>query len=238
MHLRSRTRRRPILAAGAVALALVLTGCGGSSSGGGGKSEDPASALAAAKKSFDDASSVHLTMATGSKPSKGNAVLGAEGTLTHQPAFRGSVKALYLGITADIPITAVGGKVYAKLPFSAGYAAINPGDYSAPDPATFADPSAGISGLLTRLQGAKKAGQQRDGKVVVTTYGGSLPGSLVAPIIPSADSSGTYQTVVGIDGDGKIATLKVTGDFFDGSGDVTYDLTFDDYGKDVTITKP
>ena len=54
-----------------------------------------------------------------------------------------------------------------------------------------------------------------------------MPGSLVAPIIPSASASGTYQTVVGINDDGEIATLKVSGAFFSASGDVTYDLTFD-----------
>jgi lipoprotein LprG len=237
MNPRPAVRRTVLAAAGALVLALAATGCG-SSSGGSGGSGDPAAALATAKQKFDEASSVHLTMSTKSKPTKGEAVLGAEGTLTHQPAFEGSVKALLLGITADVPIVAVGGKVYAKLPFSTGYAAINPAEYSAPDPSTFADPASGISGLLTKLAGAKKTGQKRVGKAVVTTYAGTLPGSLVAPIIPSASASGTYQTVVGINDDGEIATLKVSGAFFSASGDVTYDLTFDDYGKDVTISKP
>ena len=69
-------------------------------------------------------------------------------------------------------------------------------------------------------------------------YAGTLDGALVAPIIPSVDESGTYKTVIGIDEDGRIATLSVTGDFFSGSGDVTYDLIFYDYGKNVTIKKP
>ncbi|MFL6060877.1 MAG: LppX_LprAFG lipoprotein [Marmoricola sp.] len=230
------TGRTALLAAGALLLAVVLIACGGPS-GGKSASSDPATALAAAKKNFDAAPSVQFTMSTASKPTKGDAVLGAEGTLTHQPAFKGSVKALLLGITADVPIVAVDGKVYAKLPFSSGYSVINPSEYSAPDPATFADPSAGISGLLTQLQGAKKTGQKRDGKQIVTTFAGTLPGSLVAPIIPSAKASGTYRTEVGIDGSNRIATLRVTGTFFSGAGDVTYDLTFD-YGEDVTITKP
>lgn len=238
MNTRRWTRRTAFVAAGAFALALSLTGCGGSSGGGSGVTTDPTSALATAKTKFDAASSVHFTMSTTSKPSKGDAVLGADGTLTHQPAFEGSVKALYIGITADIPIVSVDGKVYAKLPFSSGYAKINPAEYSAPDPATFDDPAAGISGLLNKLEGAKKSGQKRDGKQIVTTFTGTLPGSPVAPIIPSASASGTYKTVVGINGDGQIVTLSVTGSFFSANGDVTYDLAFDSYGKDVTITKP
>lgn len=230
--------RTALAAASGLLLALVLTACGGSSGGGHAISSDPATALAAAKKNFDAASSVHLTMATGSKPTKGDAVLGADGTLTHQPAFKGSVKATLAGIQADVPIIAVDGKVYAQLPFSKGYSVIDPAEYNAPDPATFADSTSGISGLLTKLAGATKSGQKRDGKQIVTTFTGTLPGSLVAPIIPSAKASGTYRTEVGIDGDGRIATLRVTGGFFPADGDVTYDLSFDDYGKDVTITKP
>lgn len=239
MNLRTSARRTTSVALGALLLSFVLAGCGDSEGKQSSQGGDPTAVLTAAKKKFDEASSVHMTMSTGSKPAKGtNAVLGAKGTLTHQPAFEGEVKALYIGIVADIPLIAVDGKVYAKLPFSAGYAPINPKEYSAPDPATFADPAAGISGLLLKLEGAKKTGEKREGKLVVTTYAGTLPGSLVAPIIPSADAAGNYQTVVGIDDDGQIATLKVSGDFFSGSGDVTYDLTFDDYGKAVTITAP
>lgn len=238
MKLRTPPRRTAFAAAGAVALMLALAGCGNDSEKDAGSSEDPSAALAAAKKNFDEASSVHFTMATKSKPTKGDAVLGAEGTLTHQPAFEGSVKALYLGITADIPLIAVDGKVFANIPFSGGFEEINPAEYSAPDPATFADPEVGISGLLTKLEDVENTGEKRQGRLVVTTYAGTLPGSLVAPIIPSADDAGTYRTVVGIDEDGRIATLQVTGDFFEGSGEVTYDLAFDEYDKSVTISAP
>jgi lipoprotein LprG len=219
------------------ALVLSTAACGG---GGGTKAtgDDAAKVLAEAKTQFDKATSVHFTMATSSTPPSGDAVLGADGTLTHQPAFKGSVKVLFSGFNTSIPVIAVDGKVYAKLPLTPSYSTIDPTEYGAPDPAAFADPAMGISGLLLKLEDAEKTGQKRDGKIVVTTYTGTLDGSLVAPIIPSADESSTYTTVVGIDEDGKIATLKVTGDFFSGSGDVTYDLTFDSYGKNVTIKKP
>ncbi|MBO9520489.1 MAG: LppX_LprAFG lipoprotein [Nocardioidaceae bacterium] len=219
-----------------LALALAVTGCGGGEEGG--AKADPQKVLAKAKTSFDQASSVHLTMSTGSKPETGDAVLGADGTLTHQPAFDGKVKVLFKGFNTEIPIVAVDGKVYAKLPFAASYAAIDPSEYGAPDPADFADPAAGISGLLLRLDGLKQKGKTREGKQVLTTYAGTLPGTLVKPIIPSANQTGTYRTLVGIDGEGRIATLSVTGAFFSGAGDVTYDLAFDDYDKSVTIKKP
>lgn len=220
----------------ALALALAVTGCGGEEKKE--KGADPQTVLNGAKQKFDDASSVHFTMKTDSEPTSGDAVLGADGTLTHQPAFEGKVKVLFKGFDTEIPIVAVNGKVYAKLPLTPAYATIDPAEYGAPDPADFADPESGISGLLLRLEGLESKGERRQGKQVLTTYAGTLSGSLVKPVIPSANESGDYATEVGIDDAGRIATLKVTGDFFSGSGDVTYDLAFDDYDENVTIEKP
>jgi lipoprotein LprG len=238
-------RRRALAVTGgqvALALALVsgLAGCGG---GGDDKTEAPKAAdatkaLAAAKKNFDKATSVHLVLSTDSKPSSGDAVLGADGTLTHQPAFDGKVKVLLSGFNADVPIISVGGKVYAKLPLTPKYATIDPSEYGAPDPAEFADTSRGISGLLLKMKGVTSSGKKRVGKQVVTTYSGTLSGSYVAPIIPSADESGSYDTVVGLDDDDRIVTLQVTGEFFAGGGDETYTIEFDDYDKSVKISAP
>jgi lipoprotein LprG len=239
----SADRGRGLALAGAhAAVVLVLlsglAGCGGDDKVEVPKTADPPKALAAAKKHFDDAASVHLNLSTNSKPSSGDAVLGADGTLTHQPAFDGKVKVLLSGFNADVPIVAVGGKVYAKLPLTPKYATIDPSEYGAPDPAEFADTDKGISGLLLKMKGVKKAGSERVGKQVVTRYAGTLAGSLVAPIIPSADDSGTYDTVVGLDQDDRLVTLDVTGEFFSGGGDETYTISFDDYDKSVKITAP
>jgi len=231
-------RRRPAAVAGVVmALGLSLAGCGGED-----KPKDSGAGatavLAKAKKNFDDAASVHLTLSTDSKPSDGDAVLGADGTLTHQPAFDGQVSVLLSGFSADVPIVAVDGKVWAKLPLTPKYAEIDPSEYSAPNPADFADTDKGISGLLLQMGGVSEDGTERNGKQVLTRYSGTLDGALVAPIIPSADEGSTYKAVVGIDQDNRIVTLTVTGEFFSGGGDETYELTFDDYDKSVKITAP
>jgi lipoprotein LprG len=234
-------RSRGVAVAGAL-LTLVLaplsalTACGGDDEPA--ADATPAEALEQAKKNFDEAASVHLVLSTDSKPSEGDAVLGATGTLTHQPAFKGEVKVLLSGFNANVPIIAVHGKVYAKLPLTPAYAAIDPSEYSAPDPADFADTDKGISGLLLKMDDVKEAGTERDGKQVLTRYTGTLAGSYVGPIIPSADDDGSYEAVVGIDQDHRIVTLDVTGEFFSGGGDETYELTFDDYDKSVKISAP
>lgn len=230
------TRLLPLLGV-VLAVLLPLAGCGGDG-GSGTREEKPGDVLATAKQKFDDARSVHLTLATDSSPTSGNAVLGADGTLTQQPAFEGSVKVLLSGFTADVPVTSVGGKVYAKLPLTPRYTEIDPAEYGAPDPADFADPDAGVSALLTRLKDVQQGGRSRDGKKILTTYRGTLTGTLVKPIIPSASASGSYATEVGIDQDGYISTIEVTGEFFSGGGDETYRLALDDYDRAVTIKKP
>jgi lipoprotein LprG len=220
-----------------LALLLPLTACGGGSDAAT-KGKSTHDVLALAKQKFDQVSSVHLVLATQDTPTKGDAVLGADGTLTHQPAFEGKVTVVLGGFNADVPVISVGGKVYAKLPLTPKYVAIDPSEYGSPDPADFADPATGISGLLLKLDGAKKAGQTRVGDQVLTTYTGTLTGDLVQPIIPSADKSRSYTTTVGIDQDGRISTLRIAGGFFAHDGDVTYDLTFSDYGKNVKISAP
>ncbi len=126
-----------------------------------------------AKKKFDDASSVHIELATDSTPSEGNGVLGANGDLTHDPAFEGEVKIILNGLTATVPVIAVDGKVYAKLALlGPGYRVIKPSEYGAPDPADFADPDQGLSSLLTQIDGLEKGKESRSGDQILTTYTG------------------------------------------------------------------
>ena len=231
-----RPRLLPLLAV-LVTTALLLTGCGGSGSTK--KTEEsPTAVMGTAKKKFDDASSVHIALSTASTPSKGNGVLGASGDVNHDPAFKGNVKVLLAPVTATIPVTATGGKVYAKLPFQTKYAVINPAEYGAPDPADFADPDHGLSSLLTQIDGLKKGSQKRSGDQILTTYTGTLPGKAVKQIIPSADSSATYDTTVGVDEKGYARKVSITGPFFADGKDVTYDVGFSQYDKGVKISAP
>lgn len=230
-------RRASSMLAFALVTSLFVAGCGGEEK----KKSDapsPTAVMQTAKKKFDDASSVHIALSTTSTPSSGNGVLGATGDITHDPAFQGDVKVVISGLTATVPITSTGEKVYAKLPLQTKYSVIDPTEYGAPDPADFADPENGLSGLLTKIDGLKKGTQRRSGDTILTTYSGNLPGAAVKKIIPSASAKQTYKTIIGVDTSGFAKTVKVTGIFFSGSNDVTYDVKLDSYDKGVTITAP
>ena len=232
-----RTRPRTFPALGVVLVCLlVLVGCGG------GSSEEPAKdasqVMQEAKQHFDEASSVHIALSTESTPTSGNGVLGATGTVTQAPAFEGEVKVVLSGLTATVPVTSVGGKVYAKLPMTPKFAVIDPAEYGAPDPADFADPEAGLSALLTKMEGLEEKGETRNADQVLTSYEGTVPGAAVKRVIPSADPKQDYRTRVGIDEDGFARTVRVTGTFFSGADDVTYDVLLDGYDEDVEITPP
>ena len=228
-------RTKSIALATVVPLLLALTGCGGSDQT---PSKSPAQVMTQAKKHFDAAKSVHLTLHTTSRPTKGNAVLSADGVGTHQPAFKGTVQVVISGLTANVPVVSLGKTVKAELPLTIGYSNLDPAQYDAPNPSDFMDPDKGISALLTQLKSPKRTGTARAGSKVVTTYAGTLDGSAVKAIIPSAGAGKTYQTTANVDSAGRVTSVRITGAFFSAKGDVTYDLTFDNYGQDVKISLP
>ncbi len=233
-----RSLRVPTLLAALLAAVLLVSGCGS-----GGDSEkkaekSPQQVMEQAKKQFDDASSVQINLSTTSTPSGGNGVLAATGDLTQAPAFEGDVKVVLNGLTATVPITSVDGKVYAKLPLQTKYTVIDPAEYGAPDPSAFADPDTGMSSLLTQLDNLQKQGESRSGDQILTTYTGTLPGKAVKEIIPSASADQTYETSVGVDEKGYARTVKITGTFFAGNDDVTYNLKLSDYDAGVKISAP
>ncbi len=231
--MRMRTSLRPV----AVLLALVvsLTACSGGKDDSGASPEDT---LAAAKKHLDDTSGLTIGLSTPELPSGVNGLLQANGVATHDPAFKGTIKVAASGITADADVVALDGEVHAKLPFTSKFVPIDPGDYSAPDPADLMNADGGLSSLLTAAQDVQAGKQVREGKVVLTSYSGTVPGKAVAQVIPSADASATFDATFTVTDDDELTKAVLTGPFYAQGGDVTYTITFADYGSKPTITKP
>lgn len=225
--------RRLVVALTAVLTAVVLTGCGSS-----GSKADPMQAMRAAKAALDGTAGVHVTITSANVPSGQNGLTSAEGFLTRNPpAFKGTGMGSFQGFSASVSATAIGGKIYAKMPV-VGVQTFSPSDLGFPDPAQLLNPTTGISSLLLKTKSLASSGQTRTGAnndVIVSTYTGTLSSEDLSKVLPV--KSGTFQVTYQIGSDGKLVGATVTGPFYAGATS-TYTLSLDQYGIAPTITAP
>jgi lipoprotein LprG len=212
----------------------ALAACGGSDKAQGTPSEQ----LAAAKAKVDAATSLHLTLTSSGIPESVNGALGAEGTGTHAPAFKGTLNARISGLEAKVDVVAIDKVLYVKLPFTTGFTQVDPKTYNAPDPAQLFATQGGISSLLTATQNPVAGPKVRVGADIVQTITGTLPGATVAKLFNVGDPSQPFSVTYGlIDPGSELRTVKMTGPFYKGAAS-TYILTLDKYGAPVEISKP
>jgi lipoprotein LprG len=222
-----------------LAATLVLGGCTGSSDGG--DKGDPAklqARLSEAKKSLDDAETITISLATEKLPSGVTGLLSAKGKGNHSPAFEGKVKVVTGGSSVDADVIAVNGKVYAKTSFAPVFLTIDPASLRAPDPASLLDADNGITQILVKTTKVTEGGKSRDGSDVLTTIKGTLPGSLVKDIIPSAAEDETFDVTYRLDDDNVLRDATLKGPFYPNGGDVTYTVKLTTSDTAVTIEPP
>lgn len=231
----SRRRTRVALVVAALVAPVALSSCADS---GGAQEETPAEQLAAAKATLDETSGVHIRLVTDKLPAGVDGLLSAEGVGTPDPAFEGGIKVAASGITADAAVVAVDDVVYAKLPFTTTFVEIDPADYGAPDPAALMRPDGGLSSLLTAAEDVEEGEQVRDGQVVLSKLTGTVPGEAVAAVIPSASPDRDFDASFTIDDSDQLNQVVLTGPFYPGADEVTYTVTFDQYGVEKDIQAP
>jgi len=231
-----------------LATGLLLTACTGSSdssdpdsstsSGRSGSSADLQGRLTDAKTALDDAETISIKLATKSVPDGVTGLLSADGKANHSPAFEGKVTAVTGGASFDADVIAVGGKVYAKTGFLPDFTPIDPASLKAPDPASLLATDGGITQILQQTDDLEEDGQSRDGKDVLTTIKGRLPGSVVSAIIPSAAADDTFTVAYRLDDDNTLRDVTMAGEFYPGSGKLTYTVTLETSDTPVTVTAP
>lgn len=214
-----------------------LAACSSSTDKGAG-SLTAAQQLAAAKAKVDAAKSMHLTLRSTGIPASVNGALGAEGTGTHAPAFKGTLDARIGGFEAKVDVVAINKLLYVKLPFTTGFVQADPKTYNAPDPARLFASEGGITSLLTATINPVEGKKVRAGPDVLRTISGELPGPSVAVLLNISDPTKTFDVTYGItDPGGELRTVVMTGPFFKGATS-TYTLTLDKFGAPVEISKP
>jgi lipoprotein LprG len=226
---------RLALAVLTVAALAALAACSGSDKAQG---TTPTEQLAAAKAKVDAATSLHLTLTSSGIPETVNGALGAEGTGTHAPAFKGTLNARISGFEARVDVVAIDKLLYVKLPFTTGFTQVDAKTYNAPDPAQLFATQGGISSLLTATQNPVEGPKIRVGSDVLATITGTLPGATVAKLLNVGDAGKPFSVTYGITDPGnELRTVKMTGPFYKGATS-TYTLTLDKYGAPVEISKP
>jgi lipoprotein LprG len=226
----SRARLAPLL----VPLLLVLAACSGS----GEPEAAPQERLAAAKTVLDETPGLTLSLEADRLPPGISGLSAGEGVATHAPAFEGTLEVSVAGVPAAVEVVAVDGVVYAQLPFRQDFTEIDPREYGAPDPAELMATEGGLSSLLTDAQDVEEGEQTRDGESVLTTYTGTVPGSSVAALLPSAEPDADFDAVFSLDSEDRLTRVELTGPFYPDAEDVTYVVGLSDYGTDKEIVAP
>lgn len=213
------------------ALAIALTACGGTSN-----HQPAAERLKAARAFLDDSQAINFTLSTPSVPNGVTAVLSATGVGTHQPGFQGTIKVMFSGLPTNVPVVAVNGKVWAQV--LGPWQVINPAQYGAPDPAALMSRTTGVSSLLTSASGLDSGSQTRSGGTIVTTYKGTVPGSVVSKFIPVANAKVNFTVTFALTDDNHLIAASITGPFFAPTSEVTYNLTMSTCTDCKPVTPP
>lgn len=223
-----------------IAAVFFLGGCTGSDGDEGGKADtdELAARLETAKKVLDDAETITISLATEKLPQGVTGLLSAKGKGNHSPAFEGKVTVITGGSSLDADVVAVDGTVWAKTSFAPVFLTIDPKTLKAPDPASLIATDGGISQILVKTENLTEGGKSRDGSDVLTTIKGTLPGTVVRGIIPSASADSTFRVTYRLDGNDVLRDAKLVGKFYPQGGDVTYTVKLDTSETPVKIEPP
>jgi lipoprotein LprG len=221
-----------------LAAALLLTGCQGDSDQPTADVGELQQRLSAARATIDEAETINVSLEAGALPDGVTGLQSASGQGNHSPAFKGKVKVATGGSTLTADVISAGGVLKAKTSFSPGYLTIDPASLQAPDPARLLDAENGITRILDETDGLAEAGESRDGDDVLTTISGTLPGSLVSTIIPSADAQSTFTVEYRLTADDELRDATLRGPFYPGAGDISYTVALSTSDQPVEIKVP
>ena len=92
--------------------------------------------------------------------------------------------------------------------------------------------------VLVETTGLKEGAKSRAGKEVLTTITGAIPGTVVRAILPSADVKASFPVTYRLTEDNELRDASISGPFYPGVADVTYDISVTTSSEPVSITLP
>ena len=232
--------RRSLAVLLAVLVALLVVSCGGDDEKAAAEDQTPEEVLALAKDALDETSGVRLSLTTDDLPDGVTGITSAVGVATRAPAFEGAIKVVLSGTEFEVPVIAVDGVVNAQIPLTPGYSDVDPAEYGAPDPAALITPDRGFSSLLpvtTEVEAGESVRGGANNSEILTTYTGTIPGAAMKNVIPSS-SGDSFAASYLVSDAGELREASLTGVFYPDSDEMTYTVTFDDYGTEKAITAP
>ena len=194
--------------------------------------------LTEARAKIDEAETINLSLSAKNMPDGTSGLLSATGSGNHNPAFKGNVKVITGGATIIAEVVAVGSEVMAKPSFAPIFLTIDPASLKAPNPAALFETSVGFSQVLVETRGLKEGAKSRDGEDVLITITGNIPGSIVRAILPSADPKASFPVTYRLTEDNELRDASISGPFYPGVADVTYDISVTTSSEPVSITLP
>ena len=221
-----------------LAAALLLAGCQGDSDDKKADTSELQKRLSAARTVIDEAETVDVSLAAKSLPDGTTGLLSATGQGNHSPAFKGKVKVVTGGSTLSADVVSAEGTLKAKTSFSPLFLKIDPASLGAPDPAALLDAENGVTQILDQTKDLEQGEKSRDGSDVLTTINGTLPGSVVSAIIPSADETKSFNVAYRLTEDDVLRDATITGPFYPGGDNVTYTVKLATSDEPVTIKVP
>lgn len=232
------SRPARLLAVSGLALLLVTGGCSGGSADAP-PERDTSARLEAARSRLDDAASLKIRLVSDDLPDGTVGLVEADGFGNHDPAFEGVVTIVGAGLgQVDADVVSVKGDVEAKVGFVPRFTPVDPADLGAPDPAALLSADNGVSSWLTQSDQLTVGEDSRDGETILTSISGELPGAVVQQLIPTADETAAFDVVYRLDDDDALRDAAITGPFYPGGADVTYDLTVSASDQSVSIELP
>ncbi len=217
-----------------IGASLVLVAACGSA-----PAPDPNQLLRDGKTSIDAAATVHFTLTSQGVTGTGTLITGGQGDASRPDSFAGTLSVVAGGFPVSVKIVSTGGVFYAQTPLSSTYDKTDPSAYGFGDPAQLLDPNHGLSSLLTSCTGATNQTADLLNGEQLDEVGCAIPGTLVARLLTSADSSQAVQATVGVDASThQLRRVALVGPFFAKTHSSAFTVVLDKYGENVTITPP